>query len=108
MQTELMIIDKEILEYIDDNYTNPDMSLQLISEKYGVSNKYITNMCKKYLGKTYLNYLQDKRIDKAEAMIKEKKYTLEQIARECGYSSMLTFRRNFKNIKGVNPSEIQE
>lgn len=35
-----------------------------------------------------------------------KKFTLEAIATECGYSSRTTFIKNFKEITGKNPSEF--
>lgn len=98
-------LNKEIIREIDDNYTNVDMSLAYLTDKFGVSNKYITMLCKNAKGMTYIQYIQELRIKKAAEYIKAGQHSLEEIAALCGYSNMLTFRRNFKSVMGVNPSE---
>ena len=98
---------KEIIEYIDENFRNPEISLANITEKFGVSNKYITQCCKQKLGVTYLQYIQEKRIAYSRQLLDERKLPLEQIAELCGYTNLLTFRRNFKSITGMNPSDYR-
>ena len=98
-------LNKEIMREIDDNYMNADMSLAYLTDKFGVSNKYITMLCKNTKGMTYIQYIQELRIKKATEYIKDGQHSLEEIAALCGYSNMLTFRRNFKSVMGVNPSE---
>ena len=98
-------LNKEIMKEIDDNYMKADMSLAYLTDKFGVSNKYITMLCKSTKGMTYIQYIQELRIKKATEYIKDGQHSLEEIAALCGYSNMLTFRRNFKSIMGVNPSE---
>lgn len=98
-------LNKEIMREIDDNYMKADMSLAYLTDKFGVSNKYITMLCKSTKGMTYIQYIQELRIKKATEYIKDGQHSLEEIAALCGYSNMLTFRRNFKSVMGVNPSE---
>lgn len=98
-------IDGKIIECIDKEFADANMSLQYLTERFGVSNKYITLLCKKRLGKTYLAYIQDKRINYAIELMRTGKYSLEKVADMCGYTNLLTFRRNFKAVTGVNPSE---
>lgn len=98
-------LNQEIMREIDDNYMNADMSLAYLTDKFGVSNKYITMLCKNTKGMTYIQYIQELRIKKATEYIKDGQHSLEEIAALCGYSNMLTFRRNFKSVMGVNPSE---
>lgn len=98
-------IDSQIIECIDREFADKNMSLQYLTEKFGMSNKYITLLCKKRLGKTYLAYIQEKRINYAIELMKSGEYSLENVAAKCGYTNLLTFRRNFKAVTGVNPSE---
>nr|WP_300842213.1 AraC family transcriptional regulator [uncultured Acetatifactor sp.] len=65
-------------------------------------------LCKECFGVTYLQYIQTKRIRKAEELLRERQYTLTEVCAMCGYTNQLTFRRNFKSITGVNPSTYQE
>lgn len=98
-------IDNQIIECLDLEFADKNMSLQYLTEKFGMSNKYITLLCKKRFGKTYLAYIQEKRIDYAIELMKSGEYSLENVASKCGYTNLLTFRRNFKAVTGVNPSE---
>lgn len=105
---DIGVLDNSIIQCIDEQYKDCEMSLQYLTEKFGVSNKYISIICKKYLGMTYLQYLQEKRIEYAISLMKTTDYPLEQVAKLSGYTNLLTFRRNFKTVKGLNPSEFIE
>lgn len=100
-------LEDEILKYIDDNCFDSELSLQMISERFKVSSKYLSLLCKKRYKMTYLQYIQDKRIQKASQLLSERKYSLSEIAVMCGYANQLTFRRNFKSVMGINPSDYQ-
>ena len=64
-------------------------------------------ICKTHLGKTYLQYIQEKRILYAAELLRTTSKTMEEIAAECGYGNVLTFRRNFKSIMNVNPGDYR-
>lgn len=100
-------LEDEILLYIEENCFDSELSLQMISERFRVSSKYLSLLCKKRYNMTYLQYIQDKRIRRASLLLSEKKYTLSEIAEMCGYTNQLTFRRNFKSIMGINPSDYR-
>lgn len=100
-------LEDEILAYIDENCYDSELSLQRISEHFKVSSKYLSLLCKKRYGMTYLQYIQNKRICRASQLLAEKEYSLSEIAVMCGYTNQLTFRRNFKSIMGRNPSDFR-
>lgn len=101
-------LNQDIIDYLDQNFRNADISLAQIGALFGVSNKYISLMCKNCLGVTYLQYIQEKRIEYARGLLQTTDMSLEQIASMSGYSNMLTFRRNFKSIMGMNPSDYRK
>jgi len=98
--------EKRILEFLEENFCNPDLSLQYLTDYFNVSSKYISLFCKKHFNTTYLRYIQNKRIAKAVELIRTGKYSLTEICDMCGYTNLLTFRRNFKSVTGVNPSDF--
>ena len=100
-------LEDEILEYIDTNCYDANLSLQGLSDQFKVSSKYLSLLCKKRYGITYLQYIQNKRIYKAVELLKTGKYSLAEVAVMCGYTNQLTFRRNFKSITGKNPSDYE-
>ncbi len=99
--------DEEILKYVEEHYCDQEMSLQLLSDRFRVSNKYLLLLFKQRYGKTYLQYLQDRRIARAAELIREGAYSLTEIGERVGYPNQLTFRRNFKAVMGVNPSDFR-
>ncbi len=101
-------IDQDIITYVDENYRDSDISLSKITEAYQVSNKYVTYVFKKYYGLTYLQYVHEKRINYAVDLLNTIDETLETIAGECGYTNLLTFRRNFQSVMGMNPSDYKD
>lgn len=104
--SEIGLVEQDIFRYVDAHYTDKDISLTYITEKFHVSNKYVSYVFKKQFGITYLQYVQEKRIAYAVRLLKSTDDTMEKIADSCGYSNLLTFRRNFKAIMDVNPSDF--
>lgn len=100
-------LEDEIIQYIDENCYDSELSLQSISEHFKVSSKYLSLLCRKRYGVTYLQYIQNRRIHRAAELLSGKEYSLSEVANMCGYTNQLTFRRNFKSIMGVNPSDYE-
>ena len=96
------------MNYIETHYCDADLSLQSLTDRFNVSNKYLSLLCKERFGVTYLQYIQTKRIHKAAELLRDKQYSLTEVSTMCGYTNQLTFRRNFKSIIGENPSSYQE
>ena len=107
-QEEPPLPDEQISEFIRQNCFNSEISLKMIADRFQVSNKYISVVCKKMFGMTYLQYIHDKRIARAIDLLRTTDQSIEQIAQAVGYTSLLTFRRNFQQVTGVNPSLYRE
>ena len=55
----------------------------------------------------FAEYLEQLRIDQACTLLKEG-VLVSLIAEKTGYNSVQSFRRAFKRVKGVSPSEYRE
>lgn len=100
--------DKEIIDYVEKNCLNPDISLKMVTEEFDVSMKYISILFKKRLNTGFTEFIHEKRMELAIELLKNSDYTLEEVCTKCGYSSLLTFRRHFQNATGMNPSDYQK
>ncbi len=98
-------LDDEIIKYVEENYCDPAISLQQLSDRYNVSNKYLLLLFKQRYNTTYLQYIQSKRIEKAIEYLEKGELPISEIGAKVGYENQLTFRRNFKAQTGYNPSE---
>nr|WP_320128859.1 AraC family transcriptional regulator [uncultured Sphaerochaeta sp.] len=97
----------KILDFVDENFTLQQLSLSYLMDTFDVSSKYISLLYKKQ-ATTYLQYVTNKRILYAQELILAGNVNFETISQKVGYGSVLTFRRNFKLITGVTPSEFRE
>ncbi len=92
--------------YISQNCTEP-LSLESVARKIGISKSYFSHLFKDYTKTTFVDYLTKERIRRAEAMFMEPGMKFIDIAFECGFSSISSFNRTFKKIKGISPREFR-
>ncbi|MBQ9252543.1 MAG: helix-turn-helix transcriptional regulator [Clostridia bacterium] len=100
-------LEEEICRYLEEHLYDPNLSLNGVADRFGVSAKMVGLICRKRYGQTFLNYVRDRQIHRAVEMLKETDLSLEEISGQCGFTNILTFRRNFKAVMGVNPSEYR-
>lgn len=100
-------LEAEICQYLEEHLYDADLSLNGVADQFGVSTKMIGLICKKKYNQTFLAYVRDRQIRRATELLQETDLSLEEIASQCGFANILTFRRNFKAVTGVNPSEYR-
>lgn len=96
---------REIQEYINQNYHIPELSLNSLAAQYHLNPSYLSTLFKKNMDCGLASYLENVRIAKACELLLDGKHTINDIAVQVGFSNNLTFRRSFKKLKGVNPSD---
>ena len=99
--------EEEFCHYLAAHLYDPDLSLNGAAAQFGVSTKMIGLICRKQYGQTFLNYVRDQRIHRAAELLQTEDLSLEEISVLCGFANILTFRRNFRAVMGVNPSEYR-
>lgn len=101
-------LENEVCAYIEDHLYQADLSQNSVADQFGLSSKIIGNMCKNRYGTTFLQYVHERQIRRAVELLQDSSLTLEEISQQCGFSSLLTFRRNFKAIMNMNPSDFRK
>lgn len=101
-------LETEICAYIGAHFCDPELLLGSVADRFGVSTKMVGLVCKEAYGKTFLQYVRDLQIQHAVELLQTTDETLEEIARRCGFANLLTFRRNFKAVVGMNPSDYRK
>ncbi len=92
--------------YISQNCTEP-LTLDDVARKIGISKSYFSHLFKDYTKTTFVDYLTKERIRRAESMFMESRMKFIDIAFECGFTSISSFNRTFKKIKGISPREFR-
>jgi len=93
-----------ISDYINRNYSNPNLSLSEISKVYFYSEKHLSSLIKKNSGVGFTEFLTQIRIKKATEIMKVKNDSISNIATLCGFSDPLYFSKVFKKHTGKSPS----
>lgn len=95
-----------IVAYIRDNYKDPSLGLNKISDEFHISESYFSHMFKEKMKINFSVYLEDLRLNEAARLIQEGTYNLTDISLEVGYNNMTSFRRAFKKKFGITPSAM--
>jgi len=99
---------KEVKAYIEREFANPDLSLDYLSEKFGISGKYLSRLFKEEFGLKFVDFLIDLRIKEALRLLTETSDSVQDIAERLGYSSPISFARTFKKIVGMPPNDYRK
>lgn len=101
-------INNEILEYINQNYCNPDISLKTISARINLSVASVSRIFKDVAGVNFHEYITSLRMEKAKELLKTCGYDIKNITKATGYENEYSFKRAFFRVEGVKPKEYAE
>lgn len=91
----------------DKPQTNGIPTVGYFAEKMNLSTNYFGDLVKKETGKTALEFIQLKIMDKAKDLILEGTKSVSEIAYDLGFKYPQHFNRIFKNKVGVTPNEYR-
>ncbi|MCK9479089.1 MAG: helix-turn-helix domain-containing protein [Firmicutes bacterium] len=97
----------KLVKYIDENYTDYNISLQRIAEQFSMSVWKVSKQIKDEMGVSYLEYINRKRIRLSMTLLETSDYDIAQIATLAGYTNDVTFRRVFKKYNKILPTEYR-
>lgn len=93
--------------YINENFTKA-ISLDDAADITGFSKFHFSRIFKQCMNMTFYEYLNNKRVSKAEELLAKSEYTVLDIALSSGFSSLSAFNRTFKSLKNCSPSEYRK
>jgi AraC-like DNA-binding protein len=94
-------------EYIEKCYSE-DIHLKDIASAAGFSEFYFSRLFKEITEKSFHQFLNEFRIKKAEVMLMDSNNSISEAAYASGFSSISTFDRLFRQIKGCSPQEFRK
>lgn len=95
--------------YIELNYSNPNISLEEICERIYINPSYLSKVFKKEIKYSVIEYLTDFRMKKSKQIMDEHKdIQISHVANEVGYSDPFYFSKLFKKHFGISPSKYME
>lgn len=97
-----------VVEYIQQHYCDPDISLNSIAETMFFNPSYLSRTFKKVMNVSPTRYIIELRMRKACEMLKNKAFTVTAISELLGYSNPFYFSLEFKRVIGIAPSKYTE
>ena len=101
------LINEDLLTYIREN-CHERLSVKLLSQKCFYTEEYFSRAFKKYTTKTFTEYLNECRLQKAKYLLLETKKTVEEIYLECGFLNRTRFFKNFSKQTGMTPLQYRK
>lgn len=98
---------KKALDYIDEHFDQEALSLSLVAEQTGMSPNYLSTIFSQNMQKTFIEYVTEKRIEKAKKLLRQTDKSSGEIAKEVGYRDSHYFSFVFRKLQGCNPREYR-
>ncbi|MCQ6558752.1 AraC family transcriptional regulator [Paenibacillus mendelii] len=91
-----------VIQYMYKHYSDP-IDIKDLAELVHLSPNYLRVQFKRATGKTILEFLNQLRIEKAKALLLERKYTVTEIGEMVGIKDIHYFSKLFKRMEGLSP-----
>ncbi len=96
-----------LISYINNNFKK-NLNIKTLASEFGYSSSYIAHVFYEQLKIPFRTYLGSVRSEYAGELILKTDKSLTEISYDCGYNSLNTFCRCFKNHYGMTPSEFKK
>ena len=94
--------------FVDKNYRDENLSVQMLSNLAGMSEVYFRKLFKSNYGMSPAAYLTSVRLREACQLMRYPFLTIEECAIQCGFSSPQYFCRAFRKNLGMTPSDYRK
>ena len=99
-----------LLMNADQLYLNPLLKLDVLAGRLLISEKLLSNLLNQHIGKNFNDFVNEYRVHEAQKKLADpglNQFTIAAIAADCGFNSLATFQRCFKQFTGITPSQYQ-
>ena len=98
----------KILKYIETNFSDQNLNLEMASDQIGLSPSYISALLKNEKNTTFVKYVTQLRMEKAKELLKKQSLKIIEVAEMVGYYEPYYFSHYFKKYEGKSPKEFKK
>lgn len=99
---------KQVLVFIESNYMNNELSLQMAADHIKWSVPYVSQVFKQSVGISFSQYLIQLRMEKAKQLLADPDCKTADIPEHIGYTDYPHFTKTFKKMYGISPREYRK
>ena len=97
---------EKVLFYVNENLHKP-LKLDTIAQVAGINKHYLCREFKETTSKTLMQYIIERRIEKAMFALRTTNGKILEISLDCGFEDCSNFNRYFKKATGVSPGSYR-
>ena len=94
-----------VMECINKNLSNSDLSVDMIAEKAGISRVHLHRKMKELTGQTPHDFIRNIRLKKAAQLLTTQGMNVTEVMYACGFSNSASFSTVFKKYYGMSPRD---
>lgn len=98
---------RKFVARIEEVYSDSEFNIEKLSDTLGLSRGHLHRKIKELTGTTPVDFLRNYRLGKAAQLLKQKQYSVSEIAYQTGFSSPAYFSKCFKVVYNMTPTEYQ-
>lgn len=99
---------KEMLEYIDEHYSDEELSLNQIAFHVNFSPNHLSAIFRQQTGQNFIKYLTDYRMEKAKELLATTSKKSNEIGLLVGYRDPHYFSYLFKKTQGITTTQYRD
>ena len=105
VQTPDEALMERIMQVINENLSDSDLSVDIIAQKVGISRVHLHRKMKELTNQTPHSFVRNIRLKQAAKMLRTSKRNITEVMYLCGFSNAASFSTMFKNLYGCSPRE---
>lgn len=98
----------ELLNYIEENFNNKNLSLSVVADHLNTSVYVATRLFKETTGKNFKEYVMDRRMEYAGELLKSTSCKVAEVACMAGFENAEYFSSLFKAKFGMTPTQYRK
>ena len=99
---------ERIMECINKNLANSDLSVDMIADKAGISRVHLHRKMKELTGQTPHDFIRNIRLKKAAQLLTTQGMNVTEVMYACGFSNSASFSTVFKKFYGMSPRDYMK
>lgn len=97
---------RKVKNYIRE-HLKEELSVEDMADMVSMSKSYFSHLFKRETGKSFVDYLNQARLEQAQKLLLGTSMRISEIAELCGYQNMNYFGILFKRVTGRSPGEFR-
>jgi two-component system response regulator YesN len=106
IRSEIDGIIPKVLKFLNNNYF-ANITLDDAAKSVNLSYHYFSKVFKDEVGKNFVDYLTDLRIEKSMGFLENNKLSIKEVCHKIGYNDPNYYCKIFKKITGMTPTEYR-